>query len=228
MRTTDVTTGVVRLSYAHLFKPYAYQQGQEEKYSTTILVPKTDAETKQRIDTAIQAAKQAGISEKWGGQQPPKLAVPVYDGDGVRPSDGMPFGTECRGCWVFTASSRQPISVVDQNIQPILDQSQVYSGMYARVSITFFPYNSNGKKGVGCGLNAVQKVSDGEPLGGGISAKEAFGGANAFQGQTAPAPAAPQPVNSAPVPQHTANPTGQWVLDPITGRPVAAGGVMGL
>lgn len=252
MKANDVTTGVARLSYAHLFQPYAYQQGQDAKYSTTILVPKTDMAAKQRIDAAIQAAVQAGISEKWGGQKPPILAIPVYDGDGVRPSDGMPFGAECKGHWVFTASSKQPISVVDQSIQPILDQTQVYSGMYARVSVTFFPYNSNGKKGVGCGLNAVQKVSDGEPLGGGVSADEAFGGANGYTGQAAaapqygtsqpaapayaqpaqtyaPAPASgypaqgyPQPV--APVYQQPAAPA----IDPVTGMPVAPGGVMGL
>lgn len=234
MKANDVTTGVARLSYVHLFHAYAYQQGQEPKYSTTILVPKTDIACKQRIDTAIQAAIGTGISEKWGGQQPPKLAIPVYDGDGTRPSDGMPFGQECKGHWVFTASSKQPISVVDQNIQPILNQTQVYSGMYARVSVTFFPYNSNGKKGVGCGLNAVQKVSDGEPLGGGVTVDEAFGGTNAFQGQPAPQAAAysmAQTVAAAPAQgyQQPAYPgMAASAVDPVTGMPMPNGGVMGI
>lgn len=246
MKQNDVTTGVARLSYAHLFQPYAYQQGQDPKYSTTILVPKTDLATKQRIDVAINAAIQAGISEKWSGQRPPILAIPVYDGDGTRPSDGMSFGQECKGHWVFTASSKQPISVVDANIQPILNQSEVYSGIYARVSVTFFAYNSNGKKGVGCGLNAVQKVSDGEPLGGGISAEAAFGGENAFNGQaqpvqdiqqqayTQPVQAAPQQMqpNSMPQPNYAqpaqASPQTTPQIDPITGMPYAPGGVMGL
>lgn len=226
MRPTDVTTGTARLSFAHLFQPYAYQKDQDPKYSTTILVPKTDIACKQRIDAAIQAAIQAGIAEKWGGQQPPKLGIPVYDGDGVRPSDGMPFGAECKGHWVFTASSKQPVSVVDQQIQPILNQTQVYSGMYARVSVSFFAYNNN-KKGIGCGLNAVQKVADGEQLGGGISADEAFGGSNAYGGQSAPAAqtyAQPAPQTYAqPAPQAYAAP-----VDPITGQPMAPGGVMGL
>ena len=93
----NVTTGEVRFSFCHLFKPYAYQPGQEEKYQVTVLVPKTDTATMQRINDAIEAAKQRGIADKWNGQCPPILNTPVYDGDGVRPSDGMPFGDECKG-----------------------------------------------------------------------------------------------------------------------------------
>ena len=91
---SNVTTGKVRLSYVHLFKPYAYQPGQEEKYQVTVLVPKSDTDTMGRINAAIEAAKQRGISEKWNGQCPPLVPTPVYDGDGVRPSDGMAFGAE--------------------------------------------------------------------------------------------------------------------------------------
>lgn len=171
---THVVTGKVRLSYAHVFQPYAQRQDQEAKYSTTVLVPKTDTQTKALIDAAIEAAKQAGAS-KWGGAIPPLLAICVHDGDGPRPSDGMPFGDECRGHWVFTASSKQPPKVVDANVQDILDQNEVYSGCYARVSVDFFPYNSNGKKGIGCGLQNVQKVADGQPLGNRTSAEDDFG-----------------------------------------------------
>lgn len=247
MKPTEVTTGVARLSYVHVFSPYAYQQGQEPKYSTTILIPKTDIATKQRIDAAIEATIQAGTSEKWSGQRPPKLAIPVHDGDGVRPSDGMPFGAECKGHWVFTASSKQPVAVVDQSLQHIINQSEIYSGIFARVSIAFFAYNSNGKKGIGCGLNGVQKISDGEPLGGGISPEAAFGGSNAFSGQ-APAPVypqqsqpqyavpapiypQPQPVQQEVAPIYPQQP--QYVapmpqVDLVTGMPVVPGGVMGL
>ena len=103
------------MSYVHLFKPYAYQPGQEEKYQVTVLVPKTDADTMARINNAIEAAKQRGISEKWNGQCPPIIPTPVYDGDGVRPSDGMAFGPECKGHWVFTASAKAdyPPEIVD-------------------------------------------------------------------------------------------------------------------
>ena len=157
---TNVKTGEARLSYVHLFKPYAAMQGQEEKFSVTILVPKTDADTMGRINAAIEAAKQKGISEKWNGQCPPIVPTPVYDGDGVRPSDGMPFGDECKGHWVFTASAKvdYPPEVVDRMGNPIINQSEVYSGMYGRVNVNFYPYAFGGKKGIGCGLGPVQKL----------------------------------------------------------------------
>lgn len=175
---TNVTTGKVRLSYVHLFKPYAAMQGQEEKYSVTVLVPKTDTDTMARINAAIEAAKQKGVTDKWNGQCPPVIPIPVYDGNGVRPSDGLPFGPECRGCFVFTASAKAdyPPEVVDRFGNPIINQSEVYSGIYGRVNISFFPYAFGGKKGVGCGLGPVQKLEDGEPLGGSApTAAQAFG-----------------------------------------------------
>lgn len=176
--TTAVTTGKVRLSFVHLFKPYAFQPGQEEKFSTTILVPKSDPETKAKIDAAMSAAIEKGIKDNWNGVRPPILNTPVYDGDGTRPSDGMPFGEECKGHWVFTASSKvdYPPEIVDVSGNRIISPSEIYSGIYARVHVNFYPYAFGGKKGIGVGLGPVQKVSDGEPLGGGaVSASAVFG-----------------------------------------------------
>lgn len=137
----NVTTGKVRFSYVHLYKPYAYQQGQEEKYQATVLVPKSDVDTKARIDAAIEAAKQKGTAEKWNGVCPPIVSNPVYDGDGVRPSDGMAFGPECKGHWVFTASAKAdyPPEIVDSMGNPIINQSEVYSGMIWSSQRNFFP-----------------------------------------------------------------------------------------
>lgn len=211
----NVTTGEARLSYVHLFKPYAYQPGQEEKYQVTVLVPKTDAATMQRINAAIEVAKQRGISDKWNGVCPPILSTPVYDGDGVRPSDGMPFGAECKGHWVFTASAKAeyPPEIVDKVGNPVINQSEIYSGMYGRVNVTFFPYMFGGKKGVGCSLGPVQKLRDGEPLGGSMpTAAQAFGApqatASATPGYGAAAPATPGQMT-----QPNAG------VDPITGLP---------
>ena|SRR5579875_815139 len=204
-KPTTLTTGQVRLSYVHLTKPYAMNPGQEPKYSVTILIPKSDVHTKQRIDAAIEAAIQDGVLSKWGGVRPALLKSPVHDGDGER-LNGGPFSAECKGHWVLAASSKQPVEVVDINLNPILDQTQIYSGMYGRVSINFFAFNANGNRGIGCGLNAVQKVADGEPLGGRISAAQAFG--DGFT-PTAPSTAA------------------KPAFDPITGQPLS-GGVMGL
>lgn len=205
--STNVTTGKVRLSYANLFRPRAAAPGQEEKYSVTILLPKSDVETKQRIDAAIEAAKQKG-KDKWGGIIPPVVQTPIHDGDGVKPSDGMPFGEECKGHWVFTASAKidYPPEVVDAQLNPIINQSEIYSGCYARVNVNFFPYMFGGKKGVGCGLGPVQKIADGEPLGGGSpKAGDVF----STVGGT------PQSFN--PITGQAAQPKG---FDPITGQPI--------
>ena len=156
-----------RLSYVHLFKPHAAIQGQEEKYSTTILIPKSDTATKQKIDVAIRAAETLGLEKTWNGAKPPKVPNPVWDGDGTK-QDGTEFGPECKGHWVMTASAKveYPPKVVDRRVQPIMDQSEVYSGMYANVAVNFFPYAFAGKKGIGAGLGNVQKVKDGESLAG--------------------------------------------------------------
>ena len=209
---TIVTTGRVRLSYVHLFKPYAAMQGQEEKYSCTVLVPKTDVDTMARINAAIEAAKQKGTVDRWGGQCPPIVPTPVYDGDGVRPSDGLPFGPECKGHWVFTASSKAdyPPEIVDKMGNPIINQSEVYSGMYGRVNVSFFPYAFGGKKGIGCGLGPVQKLEDGEALAGGaVSAAQAFG---------APQPQYSTTPSYAPAQQATFY--GGQQINPVTGQPM--------
>lgn len=194
---TSVTTGKVRLSYVNVFKPRANHPGQEEKFSVTVLVPKTDVATKQRIDAAIEAAKQNGAADKWGGVIPPICATPVYDGDGVKPSDGMPFGDECKGHWVFTASARAeyPPEVIDQQLNPIINHSDVYSGCYARVYVKFFPYLFGSKKGVGCRLGPIQKIADGEPLGGGAPAANAVFGAV----ETASTPRGYDPITGQPI-----------------------------
>lgn len=247
-----VVTGKARLSYVHLFTPYAQKPGDEPKYSATILVPKTDVATKQKIDVAINAAIQDGISSRWNGVRPPVLAICVHDGDGVRPSDGMPFGEECKGHWVFTASSKQAQEIIDLNMNPILNQSEIYSGVYTRVSIRFFPYVNSGKKGVGCGLGPVQKLEDGEPLGGRISAVAAFGDAPAASAYQAPVQQQPvyaqpqQPVYAPQVQQQPTYPQQQPTyappvqpvqqpqypqqpvqIDPVTGQPLT-GGILGL
>jgi hypothetical protein len=228
-----VTTGKVRLSYVHLLQPFANRNSGEEKYSVTVLVPKTDVATRQRIDAAIEAATQAGL--KMWGSRPPKVANPVYDGDGVRPSDGLPFGPECHGHWVFTASCKKdrPPRVVDANIQDIMDPREIYSGIYGRVGVDFFPYNQAGKKGVGCGLTNVQKLTDGEPLGNRTTAEEDFGGqvaayAAPAQGYGYPQPEQqhyPQYAGTPPMqPQYAAPVQGysypQRQVDPLTGLPV--------
>lgn len=182
---TTVTTGEARLSFVHLFQAHANKPGQEPKFSTTILIPKSDTATMQRIYAAIESAIQKGVQTAWKGARPPQPKTPIWDGDGVR-QNGEPFGPECKGHWVLTAGSRQQQAIVDANMNPIIDQTQVYSGVYARVNINFFPFDNSGNRGVGAGLGPVQILRGGEPLGGRISAEQAFGGAPAGVGYQQP------------------------------------------
>lgn len=179
MNANTITIGEVRFSYCNVFQPQApfNNPGGEPKFSVTVLVPKTNTAAKAAIDAAINAAIDVGTTTKWNGVRPPVLAICVHDGDGVRPSDGSEFGPECKGHWVFTASCKadRPPFVVDGNVQKIIDSRQVYSGCYGNVNVTFFAYNNAGKKGIGCGLNGLQKTRDGEPLGSTVTAEEAFG-----------------------------------------------------
>jgi hypothetical protein len=223
----SVVTGEVRFSYCNLFTAKAKKPGDEPKFSTTLLIPKSDLATKQRVDAEIAAAINEGTASKWNGVRPPIIPIPVHDGDGVKPSDGMPFPAECKGCWVLTASDKNRPEVVDINLNQILNQSEVYSGMYGRASIRFFPYMNNGKKGIGCGLGNVQKTRDGEPLAGNrTSAADDFGGgampaapttgfpAPGYGTQPAPTYAAPASVYTAPVPVAPPQPAAQYSTDP--------------
>lgn len=121
MENTSIVLRNVRLSYVHILKAYARVPGAEAKYQTTILVPKTDIAAKAEIDRAIEAAKTNGITGKWNGVAPAIVATPVHDGDGLT-QNGAEYGPECKGHWVFTASSTadKPVEVVDANLNPII------------------------------------------------------------------------------------------------------------
>lgn len=202
---TKVLTGEVRLSYCNLTSPRASLQGGEPKYSVTLLIPKSDNATHMDIENAIKAAYEEGVSKKWGGARPQPKRI-VHDGDGLRPS-GLPFGEECKGCWVLTASSKIKPGVVGiDNVNCDLAPQDIYSGMYARVTLNFFAFDTAGNKGVGCGLGNVMKTRDGEPLSGGASAASDFA-------DFSTATAAPQYT------QPTA-PQGGVRINPITGQPM--------
>lgn len=228
---SKVVTNKVRFSYVNLMTPRVDPNSGKSKYSTTILLPKSDIATKQAIDLAIQNAIQEGAKGAWKGVIPPQVSSPIHDGDGVK-QDGTPYGPECKGHWVFTAStSADPQfakpEIIDALGQPILSATEIYSGMYGRVSVVFAPYLFAGKKGIGCYLNNVQKLEDGEPLGATkASANEDFGAMPPvqapYQGQTMPQ--YQQPPVQAPYQQP---PVQQPTIDPITGMPIV-GSIMGV
>lgn len=217
-QATNVTTGEARLSFVHLFQPHANQPGQEPKYSTTILIPKSDTATMQRIYAAIAAAIEKGVAGVWSGARPPQPKTPIWDGDGVR-QNGEPFGPECKGHWVLTASSKQQQQVVGPDMSPIIDQTKVYSGVYGRVNINFFPFSNSGNRGIGAGLGPVQILRDGEPLGGRVTAEQAFGGAPAGVGYQQPSHQPPAGWEQSAPPQYGQPAQGYGQAAPQYGQP---------
>ena len=165
---TKVVTGIVRLSYANVWEP-ASINGSNPKYSVSLIIPKTDTKTITAINAAVDAAIKEGVA-KFGGKVPPKgaLKLPLRDGDAERDDEAY------KGAYFVNANSTTAPQIVDKAVQPILDRSEVYSGCYARVSINFYAFNTNGNKGIACGLGNIQKVRDGEPLSGRTSAADDF------------------------------------------------------
>ena len=169
MKVTKVVTGKARLSYAHVWEP-ASVNGSTPKYSVSVIIPKNDTDTVNRINAAIEAAIIEGVG-KFGGKKPNKAALklPLRDGDTDRPDDEA-----YRNAFFINCNSTTAPQIVDRSVQPILDREEVYSGCYARVSINFYAYNSSGNKGIAAGLGNIQKIADGEPLGGKTNARDEF------------------------------------------------------
>ena len=192
-----VLTPECRLSYANLVTPKApaNNPNADPKYSVTLLIPKTP-EIKRELEAAQEAAAQEAVNSKWNGVRPPHLDSVVHDGDGVKAS-GEPYGPECKGCYVVAVSSKnKPYVCGIDNTKCELAPQDIYSGMYARVSINFFGYFSAGKRGVGAGLRGVMKTRDGEPLSGAVVTASEFEGVGYDAGTPAPAI---NPLNGQPM-----------------------------
>lgn len=170
---TKVITGPsTRWSYANVWDPKSINGG-APKYSVSLIIPKSDTATIEKIQAAIQAAYEEGESKlKGNGKSVPPLAAiktPLRDGDIERPDDAAYANS-----YFINANSSTAPGIVDAARQPIIDRSEVYSGVYGRASINLYAFNSNGNKGIACGLNNLQKIKDGEPLGGKSSAESDF------------------------------------------------------
>ena len=170
---TRVITGVkTRWSYANVWEPKSINGG-APKYSVSLIIPKSDVKTVTALKNAIQAAYDEGQSKlKGNSKSVPALSAiknPLRDGDAERPDDEA-----YKDSYFINANSATAPGIVDAARQPILERSEVYSGVYGRASINLYAFNSNGNKGIACGLNNLQKISDGEPLGGKTRAEDDF------------------------------------------------------
>ena len=170
---TKVITGPdTRWSYCNAWEPKAINGG-TPKYSVSLIIPKSDTKTIEKVRAAIQAAYDEGQGKlKGNGKSVPPLSsikTPLRDGDVERPDDEA-----YANAYFINANSASAPGIVDAACQPIIDTSEVYSGVYGRASINFYAFNSNGNKGIACGLNNLQKIRDGESLGGKSRAEDDF------------------------------------------------------
>ncbi|MEG2055109.1 MAG: DUF2815 family protein [Clostridia bacterium] len=169
---TKIITGECRLSYATLWEPKSINGG-APKYSVSLIIPKSDTKTVAKIKTAIEAAyREGGAKLKGSGKSTPPLATikhPLRDGDIERPDDEAYANS-----YFVNANSSSAPGIVDLNREQIMTHSEIYSGVYGRASINFYAFNTNGNKGIACGLNNIQKTRDGESLGGKTSAEDDF------------------------------------------------------
>ena len=167
-----ITGPDTRWSYANVHEPKSINGG-TPKFSVSLIIPKSDTKTITRIKAAIEAAYHEGESKlKGNGKSVPPMAAiktPLRDGDSERPDDPA-----YANAYFINANATTAPGIVDADRNPILTRSEVYSGVYGRASMSFYAFNSNGNKGIACGLNNLQKVRDGEPLGGKVSAESDF------------------------------------------------------
>lgn len=168
--STKVVTGKVRLSYVHVFEPYAFNEGDEPKYSVVLIIPKSDKATLAKVKRAQEAAVELGIRSKWKSKKPKNLGNTLRDGDADESFDGEEF----ENSYVLRVSSKQQPGILDEHRNRMLDSTELYSGCYAYVSINFFPYAAMGNNGVSAGLNNIMKAGDAEPLGGRARAEDDF------------------------------------------------------
>jgi len=173
MNLTKVITGVkTRWSYANVWQAKSINGG-TPKFSVSLIIPKSDTKTVTAVKNAIQAAYEEGQSKLKGSSKsvPALTAIktPLRDGDAERPDDEA-----YKDSYFINANSATAPGIVDAARNPIIEHSEVYSGVYGRASINFYAFNSNGNRGIACGLNNLQKISDGEPLGGKTRAEDDF------------------------------------------------------
>lgn len=169
---TKVVTGKCTFSYLNCWDPKSINGG-TPKFSVSLIIPKSDTKTVNKIKEAIKAAYEEGNSKlKGNSRSVPALSViktPLRDGDAERPDDEA-----YKNSYFINANSPTAPGIVDANCNQIIDRSEMYSGVQGRASINFYAFNSNGNRGIACGLNNLQKLSDGTPLGGKSRAEDDF------------------------------------------------------
>lgn len=160
-KQTKVMIKNARASYAHVFEPQAINEGDEPKYNISLIISKYDTETIDKINKAVENAKENG-KEKFGGKIPKSLKTPLRDGDEEREDDEA-----YQNAYFLNANTKRKPQVLNMDGKRTDDPEDVYSGCYLHATVNFYPFAVSGNKGVACGLGNLMKAADGEPLGGG-------------------------------------------------------------
>lgn len=196
LQSNELVTGECRLSYCNLLEAKAINNGATKNFSVKILIPKTDTATVAALTKARDAARQNGVTEgkrPFSSYSPQLLAtmtVSLKDGD-----TDFPDNPECAGCWVLNAKTPEdkPPGVLNEKRERVTNPTDVYSGMYGKVHLQLYPYDTAGNKGIGVSLQNVMKTKDGDPLGGARKkAEDVFGQPeNPFNEPAAPVAGSP-------------------------------------
>lgn len=173
---TRVITGIVRLSFSNLFEPRQNDDGSKGRYDCCLLIDKSDETTIECINKATEGAKAKGIAEKWGGKAPKNFQNPLHDGDDKEDDQ---YSDTFKGVMYVNPKSKSRPGIVDKHGAKIIDPEELYSGCYVIAALSFFPYEMNGNRGVGIGIDNVMKWKDGESLAGKPSADNDFAGIEA-------------------------------------------------
>ena len=156
-----------RFAYLNCWRPMKQHNG-ESKYSVSAVISKDDEETIELIRKTLEYVTEKSVS-KWGGRVPDKLRLPLHDGDVEKANNPV-----YKNAYFINAKCKDAPQIVDGEVNPITNQSELYSGCYGNVSITFYGYNVGGSRGIAAWLCNIQKISDGEPIGRKILAKDEF------------------------------------------------------
>lgn len=169
---TKVVFGPCRLSYVYVFEKYNPENKPDGgKYMASVLIPKTEKQTLAAVRKAIEEARREAVVKKWGGKEPKKIDLPLRDGD-----DREKDIEDYEGHFYLNAKTSTRPGLVGKDRQPITDEEEIYSGVWAYVSVSFFGYSASGNTGVGCGLNNIMKFKDGDRMGGWVSPGSDFEG----------------------------------------------------
>lgn len=152
---------MARLSYANIFEATSFN-GQDPKFSVSLLVDKADKQTLKVISDAINKAKEDG-KDKWKGKIPANLRIPIRDGDEERPDD-----ENYADHYFINANApvKRPPRLMTRVKGETATEEDLYSGCYAIAIVNFYGYNTAGNQGIGCGLVGLQAYKHGERLSG--------------------------------------------------------------